>query len=90
MSNAALKLIQNIVPGDRLDLDDLDDAIRTQFLDEFEGMGYVLLDGVVGEVDICTACDGEGLDKKSQRGCIQCDGMSMTVDCGRGKKPFYE
>jgi len=82
-----------MVPGDYLDLDAIPDAReRNRLLDEIEGMGYQLSSrGILGLVETCEECDGDGRDPKNDaRNCRMCDGSGTTIDEGRGKKPFWD
>ena len=91
MTPAVQKLVDALVPGDRLDLDTLPEELRQEFLDEFEGLGFTLSsDSIVGSVEVCPSCDGEGVHKSTQEACRKCDGYSLCVDRGRGLEPYRE
>ena len=83
-------LIESLEPGDTLDLNDFEDthgvALKRVLVDELEGRGFVLNSrGIVGEVSICSTCDGDGGD---ERACRLCDDYGVTVDFGRGLKAY--
>lgn len=84
------QLLADIAPGDRLDFDAIDEDVRQEFVDEFYGQGFtVSSDGIVGCVEQCPECDGEGfLD--GGRECRSCDGFSLVCDFGRGLRPYRD
>lgn len=93
MSVVVQRFISDIQPGDVVDVNRFEDEhgclLKRVLLDELEGRGFVLDSrGVLGEVAICSKCDGEGQLKG--KCCAQCDGESTTIDQGRGKKPFRQ
>lgn len=89
MPDVVQRLLADVAPGDRLDLDlislEYGEDVKIRFFEEFEGQGFVLnSDGVVGCVDTCAHCDGTGLN------CGRCEGFSLTVDYGEGPKPYSD
>jgi len=84
-------MLNDLAPGARLDLDEIEREYGREYrnilLDELEGRSYeISSDGIIGHVDVCPDCDGEGLDKHD-RECPTCEGYSMVEDYGKGKKP---
>lgn len=84
------ELLSEIAPGDRLDFEDIPEDIRQDFLDEFFGQGMLLSSrGIVGCVEICPTCDGDG-QLAGGKECRRCEGYSQVVDWGRGLEPYRE
>jgi hypothetical protein len=91
-SNTVESFISSLEPGDTVDVNNFEElhgtALKRQLLDELEGLGFVLDSrGTLGEVSICSKCSGDGGDTKA---CHLCDDYGVTVDYGRGIKPFKE
>lgn len=77
------KLVDDLLPGDRLDFDEIPSDLREEFINEFEGRSYLLSSsGIVGMVDICSACDGKG--------CLHCEDCSLMVSYGQGFVPYRD
>lgn len=92
MSFLVDRIVDNLEPGDVVDVNHFENthgpALKRELLGELEGRGYVLDSrGVVGEVEICSACEGDGAVRG--KGCGMCDGNGTTIDSGRGKKAFH-
>lgn len=91
MSIAVERFISGLEPGDVVDVNRFEDEngtlLKRLLLDELEGRGFVLSSaGVLGEVSICSKCDGEG--QVNGRCCTFCDGEGTTIDQGRGRRPY--
>lgn len=87
--NEVHKLLDSLLPGDRMDLDDIPEKWKIQFLDEFDGRNYKLSSsGKVGMVETCPACDGHGQDAQC-RTCLRCEGTCLLIDEGHGLVPFH-
>jgi hypothetical protein len=83
--------VNDLVPGDQIDLDRFEleygSRAKRQLEDEIEGRGFVIDSrGKLGEVAYCDACDGGNDDKM----CHQCKNYGMTVNFGKGLKPFCD
>ena len=87
------RLLSDLEPGDTVPLESIENEYGAELLglllEEIEGRGFVLNSrNVLGEVSICSLCDGTGTMKN--RGCPQCDGYSTVVTFGRGHMPFRQ
>lgn len=81
--------LDDLVPGDKLDIVNLDQDEKNEILDEIMNRGLVLEDDIVGEIDNCLHCGGEGIEPGKEEACRSCDGACTVVDFGRGKRPYY-
>lgn len=83
------KYVNNLLPGDRINLDGLKDDFRRALLEELDAQGYTInTRGVLGEIMICPECEGDGTNK--YKSCDKCDGFGTVVDYGEGLKPFRD
>ncbi len=90
MTDRIQELLSEVAPGDRFDLDSIAPELRDSFLTEFEGQGMVVnSSGVVGCVEMCPDCDGDG-QLKGGRECSACEGFSLVADFGRGMVPYRD
>lgn len=84
-------LIDHYVPGDYIDIDAVEVANRDELLNGLEGAGYQLSSrGILGLIETCENCDGDGLDNGKDRNCRMCSGSGVTLDEGRGKHPYWD
>ena len=81
------KLVDSLVPGDRLDLDNIPENLKVEFLDEFEGRNYFLSsEGIVGMIDECPVCEGTSMYQGKD--CSHCEGFCLMVSEGQGWVPY--
>ena len=81
------RLVDALVPGTRLDFYDYPLPMRTEFMDEFAGQGFILSSsGIVGILEICANCDGKAeVDGAS---CPRCEGYSLLEFYGQEWAPY--
>lgn len=80
------EIVNNIEPGEHLDIDLFGDnhgrAAALELIEALEINGYTVNgNGKVGLIQLCDECDGEGLDDDGND-CPICEGYSSIVDYG--------
>ena len=91
MNAHVARIVNDLAPGDQIDLDRFEleygSRAKRQLEDEIEGRGYVIDSrGKLGEVAYCLSCQ----DETTGKACRVCQDYGMTVDFGRGLKPFND